>query len=219
MPYQALPRPGTGRPDRAQRRRMTPARALGGHPPRRVLPLVVGVLFVMAALTAGWPLIDRALSDRERLPGGALLELGPSSGTAVLRVVGEGWSLSKSQSDPNSSYALSRDGVDVVAGYVDLTTTEAGAERLWTGLRRVQSVADAGSRLGEPHPVTSAEGARGSTGTLTRSGRTGTATVWLPPGEAYAVEITVLAKPRAGAGVVEEAMALVHSVSFPQEAG
>ncbi|RDG38399.1 hypothetical protein DVH02_09355 [Streptomyces corynorhini] len=173
----------------------------------------------MAVLTGGWPLIDRALSDRERLPGGALLELGPASGTAVLRVVGEGWSLSKAQSDPSFSYALSRDGVDVVAGYVDLTTTEAGAGRLWTGLRRVQSVADADSRLGAPHSATSAGGARGSTGTLTRGGRTGTATVWLRPDETCAVEITVLAKPGAGADAMAEAMALVRGVSFPQEAG
>ncbi|MFJ1647887.1 hypothetical protein [Streptomyces sp. NPDC088258] len=197
---------------------MNPARAFGGHPPRQVLPLVAGVLFVMAALTVGWTLIDRALSDRERLPDGALLELGPASGAAVLRVVGEGWSLGKSQSDPSSSYALSRDGVDVAAGYVDLATTEAGVESLWTGLRRVQSVADPHSSLGAPRPVTSAEGARGSTGTLTRDGRKGTATVWLSPGEAYAVEVTVLAKPGAAAGVIAEAMALVHSVSFPQGA-
>ncbi|AXG82071.1 hypothetical protein [Streptomyces paludis] len=185
-----------------------------GHPPRRTAPVVAVVVLVMAALTAGWQLIDRALNDRQPLPRGAVLELGPDP--ALLRVADDGWSLSKSRSDAGSSYVLTRAGVEVAAVYVGLTEA-AGPGELWAGLRRVQSVADGGSRLGAPRAIVARSGARGRTGTLTRDGRTGTATLWLPPGGGYAVEITVLARPDAGAGAVRAATALAHSVSFPRQ--
>ncbi|MFJ9031931.1 hypothetical protein ACIRQP_26095 [Streptomyces sp. NPDC102274] len=171
----------------------------------------------MAALTAGWPLIGLALNDHERLPDGTLLELGPDDNIAVLRVTGAGWALSKSASDPDSMYVLTRDGVDLVAGYVALTTPGQAGE-LWAGLRKVQSVPDGNTRLGPPHPVTSARGAHGETGTLTRGGRTGTATVLLPPDLSYAVEITVLAGADADPRVSADAAAMVRSVAFPQDA-
>ncbi|MEV7682028.1 hypothetical protein AB0O64_26280 [Streptomyces sp. NPDC088341] len=179
---------------------------------------VLAVLLVMAALTAGWPLIDRAIADGEPVPAGAVLELGPDGSMALLRVAGTGWELSKSRSDPGSSYALSRDGVDLVAGYVDLSSGRGDAGQLWTGLRKVVSVADGAARLGGPRPVTSAAGARGLTGPLTRPGRVGTATVWVPPGEDYAVEITVLARSGTAPGTVADATAVAHSVAFPREA-
>ncbi|MFD7290340.1 hypothetical protein [Streptomyces sp. NPDC059863] len=184
---------------------------------RRARSSVIGVLLVMAALTAGWPLIGRALNDHERLPDGTLLELGPDDDIAVLRVTGAGWVLSKAESDPDSIYVLTRDGVDLVAGYVALTAPRE-AEELWEGLRKLQSVGDENARLGAPHPVVSAGGAQGETGTLTRGGRTGTATVWLPPDMSYAVEITVLAGPDADPRVSADAAAMVRSVAFPGKA-
>ncbi|QXE33159.1 hypothetical protein KQY30_01440 [Streptomyces sp. GMY02] len=178
---------------------------------------VVAVLLVMAALTAGWPLIDSVLADKEPVPSGTVLELGPGGSMAALRVTGAGWRLSKSRSDPDSSYALSRGGVDLVAGYVDLSSG-ASAGQLWTGLRRVLSVADEDTRLGGPRPVTSTAGATGLTGALTRENRVGTATVWVPPEQDYAVQITVLAEPGTTPGTVADAMAVARSVAFPQEA-
>lgn len=189
------------------------------RPPRRsnraARAPVLGVLALMAALTAGWPLIDRTLNDHEPVRNGAVLELGPDDDIALLRVVGEGWALSKSASDPHSAYAFSRDGADVVVGYVDLSGGGEAGE-LWSGLRRVQSVADGDSRLGGPRPVTGTRGAKGRTGTLTRDGRTGTATLWLPPDRSYAVEVTVLAKPGTDPRVRADAMAMARGVSFPQ---
>ncbi|MFD5112593.1 hypothetical protein ACFVWX_08990 [Streptomyces sp. NPDC058220] len=176
-----------------------------------------GVLLLMAALTVGWPLIDRSLDDGESVRDGALLVLGPGDDVAALRVVGAGWVLSKSVSNPNSQYALSRDGVDLVAGFVDLPGT-ADAGQLWTGLRKVQSVADSGSRLGSARPVTGTAGAKGLTGALSRDGRTGTADVWLPPVGSYAVEVTVLAEPGTGPRALADAMAVARSVSFPPAA-
>ncbi|MER8070410.1 hypothetical protein ABTZ59_19190 [Streptomyces sp. NPDC094034] len=184
---------------------------------RRARSSVIGVLLVMAALTAGWPLIGRALNDHERLPDGTLLELGPDDDIAVLRVTGAGWALSKAESDPDSMYVLTRDGVDLVAGYVALTAPRE-VEELWEGLRKVQSVGDENARLGAPRPVTSAGGAAGETGTLTRGGRTGTASVWLAPDKSYAVEITVLAGPDAEPRVSADAAATVRSIAFPREA-
>ncbi|MFC9432111.1 hypothetical protein [Streptomyces sp. NPDC056987] len=175
---------------------------------------VLGVLLVVAALTAGWPLIDAALGDRERVAAGTALELGPDGDAAVLRVVGHGWGLSKSSSDPDTAYALSRDGVGLAARYIGLT--EAGDPgELWNGLRKVQSVADSGSRLGAARPLTGARGAIGRSGRLTGGGRTGSATLWLPPGRGYAVEIIVLARPGAAPGAVADATAMARGLTFP----
>jgi hypothetical protein len=178
---------------------------------------VAAIVLVMAALTVGWPLIDRTLDDNESVPDGAVLQLGPGNDTAALHVVGEDWLLSKSASDPDMSYDLFRGGVDVVADYVDLIGP-SDAEQLWSGLRKVQSVVDSDSRLGAPRLVSSTAGAKGVTGALSRDDLTGTATVWVSPGGDYAVAITVLAGPDADPGASAEGRALVRSVAFPGEA-
>ncbi|MFE3830824.1 hypothetical protein [Streptomyces sp. NPDC059092] len=178
---------------------------------------VLGVLLVVAAPTAGWPLIDGVLGDRERVAAGTVLELGPDDEVAVLRVTGRGWALSKSSSDPAMAYALSRDGVDLAARYVPLTGA-ADPAALWSGLRKVQSVADSGSRLGAGRRIAGARGAIGRSGSLTGGGRAGTATVWLPPGRGYAVEIVVLARPGASPGAVADATAMARGLTFPRGA-
>ncbi|MGW2256431.1 hypothetical protein ACWCXE_00895 [Streptomyces sp. NPDC001780] len=187
-----------------------------GHPPpqgprdrRRIVAIALG----MVTLTAGWPLISLALSDREPVRQGTVLWLGPGRESAALRIVGDGWQVRKAESDPDVSYALSLDGVDLVARYVALAS-RTGARRLWAGLGRVQSVADQDSHLGGPRPVTSSGGASGLTGALARDGRAGTATLWLPPGASYAVEVTVLAKPGAGPRARADASATARSVAF-----
>ncbi|MFE4061973.1 hypothetical protein ACFXP3_37805 [Streptomyces sp. NPDC059096] len=178
---------------------------------------VLGVLLVVVALTAGWTLVDAALDDRERIAAGSALVLGPDDEIALLRVEGHGWALGRSASDPDMAYALSRDGVDLTARYVPLTGT-GDPGTLWAGLRKVQSVADSGSRLSAGHPLTGARGAIGRSGSLTGAGRAGSATVWLPPGRGYAVEIVVLARPGAAPGAVADATAMARGLTFPQGA-
>jgi hypothetical protein len=175
------------------------------------------VLLVMAALTAGWPLIDRAVADGDPLRDGSVLRLGPGDSTATLRVTGGPWELNASDSNPDSDLTLSSGGVDVDADYVGLAE-RANAAELWSGLRRVQSVADENSRLGVPRPVRSTGGARGLRGTLSRDGRTGTATVWVAPGGDYAVSVSVLAVPGVADRSLLEGMALANSVTFPRGA-
>lgn len=178
---------------------------------------VVGVLLVVVGLTAGWPLIDQALDDDESLRAGSTLVLGPGDDTLTLRVVGEGWLLSKAGSDPDRAYALSRDGVDFVASYVAPAGT-ADPVPLYGGLRRIRSAVDSGSRLGPPTALTGAGGAQGESGTLTEGGRTGTGTVWVAPGRDYAVQITVLAEPDAAPDALSDGLAQARRVTFPDEA-
>ncbi|MEV7091038.1 hypothetical protein AB0O07_35135 [Streptomyces sp. NPDC093085] len=176
---------------------------------------VLAVTLVVAALTAGWPLIAATLGDRQRLAAGQTLRLGPDDEVAVLRVAGHGWGLSKSASNPDSDYTLSRDGVGLAARYVPLAgTSDPGA--LWEGLAKVQSVADSGSRLGPARPLPGVPGALGRTGTLTGGDRTGSATLWLAPGRGYAVEIIVQAGPGAAPGAVADATAMAHGLTFAQ---
>ncbi|NEA40759.1 hypothetical protein G3I42_16055, partial [Streptomyces sp. SID11385] len=66
-------------------------------------------LATVVALVAGWPLVARALPDKEGVRDGARLTIGPEgAGRVVLRVRGGGWELSRSSSDPDSGYLLSR---------------------------------------------------------------------------------------------------------------
>ncbi|QIQ01112.1 hypothetical protein [Streptomyces liangshanensis] len=185
-------------------------------PSRSTRWAVAGILLVVLALTVGWSLADGALDDDEPVRDNTELVLGPGDDTLVLRVVGEGWQLSKAGSDTGSGLSLSRDGVDFTASYVAVPlTTTADAGELWPGLRRIQSAVDSDSVLGPPTTATSAGGAPGATGTLRRDGRAGRAAVWVSPGQDYAVEITVLAEPDADPGALSDGLAQSREVAFP----
>jgi len=190
-------------------------------PSRSVWKAVGCVVAVMILVTAGWPLVSRLLADDQRLAPGTLLKLGPGRDAASLRVPNAGWSLSRSNSDPNRAYVLSHRGrgagrsLKLTASFVDVGDP-ADVPLLWSGLRKLVAVSDAAGRLGPPRPVRGADGTAGSTGALTSRGRSGTATVWVAADGGSAVEVTVLADAGAGsAAALAAARPLVRSVAFP----
>ncbi|MFJ4699409.1 MULTISPECIES: hypothetical protein [unclassified Streptomyces] len=194
------------------------------HPPPPAGPVVPGsrlrptavflALATVVALAAGWPLVARALPDEEGVRAGARLTIGPEgAGRVVLRVRGGGWELSRSASDPDSGYLLSRAGVRVRASRVDLLTTEA-AGRLWPGLRDVLRASDADSRLGAPERARTTEGRPGRTGSAEQGGRAGRAFAFAAPGEDFALTVVVLGGRGAEREALRDGYALARSARF-----
>ncbi|MEU6444172.1 hypothetical protein [Streptomyces sp. NPDC047046] len=194
------------------------------HPPPPAGPALPGTrlrpaavflaLATVVALVAGWPLVARALPDKEGVRDGARLTIGPEgAGQVILRVRGGGWELSRSASDPVSGYLLSRAGVRIRASRVDLLTT-AAAGRLWPGLRDVLRASDAGARLGAPEEIRTTRGRPGRTGSAAQGGRTGRAFAFASPGEDFAVTVVVLGGPGAERDALREGYALARSARF-----
>ncbi|MFE9248952.1 hypothetical protein [Streptomyces sp. NPDC007088] len=171
----------------------------------------------VAALTAGWPLVARAVPDGEGLGAGQVLRLGPISTQRVsLRVTGVGWRLSRDRSDTGTDFVLTRDGIRLRASRVGLTRPQ-DADRLWTGLRQVLRASDGGARLGAPRVVRTDTGRAGQTGSVSEGGRSGRAFAFASPARDYGLQVVVLGEPGADAGALREGYALARTAVFARE--
>jgi hypothetical protein len=150
------------------------------------------VIIVMATLTAGWPLLNRAVSDRQRIAPDSTLILGPSQSAAAAITVGPGWSLVTSQTDPHEDYALRRGVVALTMTYVSLLNGRQVTD-LWAGLRMILKISHPGVSLGPPAAFTTSSGRRGLIGTLSSPAIFGTATVVAAPRHGFAVEMILIA--------------------------
>ncbi len=176
------------------------------------------VIAVMVALTAGWPLLNLAVSDHQPLPAGARLSVGPNRAHSARFMVGAGWSMISSQSNPRHGYSLRRGPVAVSVKYVTLSSkSQAGS--LWTGLQSILRAANASARLTKPALVTDAQGGMRLTGFITENGRWGTATVFSNPAGGFAIEMVVLAPRRAISASRAEARQLVRSMRLSRTPG
>ncbi len=179
---------------------------------QRLRGLVV-VVAVMAALTAGWPLANLAVSDNQPLAAGKALMIGPNTAHSARFAVGSGWSLRSAQSNPKQNYSLRYGGADLSVTYVTLSGRPSAA-RLWSGLMDILRVGNSTARLGRPVPVTDARGRTGMTGPVTENGRSGTATILLAPAGNFAIEMIVLAPRSAAAASRAAASQVVRSIRF-----
>ncbi|HEY2638772.1 MAG TPA: hypothetical protein VGI66_02655, partial [Streptosporangiaceae bacterium] len=80
------------------------------------------VIAVMVALTAGWPLLNLAVSDHQPLPAGVRLSVRPNRAHSARFLVGAGWSMISSQSDPRHGYSLRRGPVAMSVKYVTVSS-------------------------------------------------------------------------------------------------
>jgi hypothetical protein len=179
---------------------------------QRLRGLVV-VVAVMAALTAGWPLANLAVSDNQPLAAGKALMIGPDTAQSARFAVGSGWSLRSAQSNPKQNYSLRYGGADLSVTYVALSGRPSAA-RLWSGLMDILRVSNSSARLGRPVPVTDSRGRTGITGPVTENGRSGTATILLAPAGNFAIEMIVLAPRSATAASLASASQVVRSIRF-----
>ena len=174
---------------------VVPAPATGARRPRRAWPIVVAVLAGMALLAGGWPLISSLLPDSEAVPAGVGLRLGPDPAeSALLPLAGDGWRISKSESNPDQRYALRHGAVGLEASYVQLEQP-ADADGLWDGLRKLGELSD--STFGPPAPARSARGLPSEEASVTEDGLTGTVTVYVHPDRSYAIVLKELGRPDA----------------------
>ena len=193
---------------------MRSADSISVKPSWRLGGLLV-IVMIMAVLTAGLPLVNASIFDRQRLAAGGTLAIGPSRKNSARITVGQGWSLRKSQSDPRQDYELYYGGVDLSVRYVTLIGRSQPG-KLWSGLGQIVRISSSSARLGAPSLIENSQGLRGITGTFTRSGRAGLAAVFPGPSGTFAIEMTTLARPGARAADRAAAQLVVRSIIFPE---
>ena len=186
----------------------------GSASPRARLRWLLIVLAVMALLTAGWPLLNAAIADKQPLAAGASLRVGPGGRNSADVRIGADWTLRPAQSDPRQGYLLRRGAVTVSIGYVSLAGDEHAAG-IWSGLRRVFRVTNPGVRPGTPSVVTTRQGLPGQSAIATGAGAYGIVTDFVGPSGTYAIRIVVLAPRHAKSLTAATSLLLVRSLRFP----
>ena len=146
----------------------------------------------MALLTAGWPLVNAVVADRQPLAAGTKLVIGNGTRSSAIVTVGRGWSVLPEQSNPVQGYLLRRGAVSLSILHVDLVNSSQVA-RLWSGLRRILLVSSPGVRLGPPVHFRTARGMLGLSGAVSTARKVGTATIVTGPSRQFAIVMLVLA--------------------------
>jgi hypothetical protein len=175
---------------------------------------LVIVVAIMAVLTAGWPLINLAVSDNRRITANTRLMVGPSHRDSAQVTVGPGWLMQSAQSNPHMAYSLRRGPVTVSIAYVYLLS-RGEARDLYSGMREVIQISHPGATMSAPRQITSARGFKGSAGVVTSSRMAGTAAVFAYPSREFAIEMVVLAPRRTALANLIAAQRIVHSLIFP----
>jgi hypothetical protein len=170
------------------------------------------IVAIMAVLTAGWPLVNAAVANKQPLAAHSRLTVGSGAGSAAVVTVGPGWSMLAQESNPYQIYLLSRGAVELSILHVNLVNRNQ-VRQLWAGLRRILSVSDPGIRLGPPH-VRTVHGLRAITGLMSSSQKVGTATIYPAPSRQVAVEMLVFAPRGTSAAIRAAASQIVSSLRF-----
>jgi len=183
---------------------------------RRRLHLLAIVIGVMALLTAGWPLLNLAISDHRSVAANSSLTVGVSHHSSGTMTLGPGWTMLSAQSDPQDTYSLVRGPTEMVLDYVPLIDPDQ-IPHLWNGLRRIQQFEHPGSTLSAPVPITSGRGYEGQAGVLGDGNLIGSAAIFPSPSGKFAIEMTVLSTPGSGQQVLATIARSISTLRFPPE--
>lgn len=197
---------------------MRDGRASGSLGPSRRVRWLIAVISVMAALTAGWPLISLAVSDNHPASAGRPLTIGPDSTHSAQFTPGRGWVIRSAETDPHQVWTLRRGPVDVLVTHVWLATASQ-AGQLWPGLADILRLDNPSARLGKPAVLTSPQGDKGLTGTVTENGGAGQAAIFPGPTGNFAIEIVSMAPVRDTPAARSAALRVVRSLRFPAASG
>ena len=189
----------------------------GSASPRARLRWLLLVVAVMVLLTAGWPLLNSLVADKQKLPAGSALQIGPTGPDSATIRVGPGWTVLPGETDPSQGYLLRRGAVAVSIGYVSLVHAYQAAS-IWGGLRRLMRVSNPDVSLGPPTAVTSGQGNKGLSATATTARSTGAAAVFVAPSGTYAIRIIALAPPSARPAAAATWLLVTRSLRFPAAA-
>jgi hypothetical protein len=193
-----------------------PRQPPGSASPRARLRWLAIVVGVMALLTAGWPLLNASVADKQQLAPGASLRVGPSGQDSASVRVGQGWFVRPAQTDPSQDYMLRRGAVAVSIGYVSLVGRYLAAG-LWDGLRRVLRVSNPGVSLAQPTAITTGQGREGLSATAASARSVGAVSVFVGPSGTYAIQIVVLAPRSARLAAGADSSQLIRSLRFPAQ--
>jgi hypothetical protein len=174
---------------------------------------LVIVVAVMAVLTAGWPLVNLAVSDNRRVGANTRLTVGPSRRDSAQVTVGPGWLMQSAQSNPHMAYSLRRGPVTVSIVYVYLLSRGQAGD-LFSGMREVIRISHPGAAISAPRPITSAHGLKGKAGLVTSSSMAGTAAVFAYPAREFAIEMMVIAPRRTSPANLVAAQRILRSLIF-----
>ena len=193
-----------------------------GHPDRehgspRPLRWLLVVITVIVALTVGWPAVSRAVSDDQPVAAGQPLTIGPAGAHSATFTPGRNWVVHSAETDPILRWSLSDGPVDVTVIYV-LLISASQVGRLWPGLASTLLLGDGAARLGPPATLTSADGGKGLTGTVTTNGWAGQAAVFPRPAADFAIEVVSVAPVQDGAAARAAAALVARSLRFPAAA-
>lgn len=175
------------------------------------------IIAVMAVLTAGWPLLNRIVSDHQRLAARSRLTIGPGRKNSAIVTVGPGWTLRPGETNPRLVYSLARGPVTMSITYATLVNNRQ-ASHLWAGLREVVQVSHPGATLSAPVRVRTSHGSAGDIGVVKGPGLAGTVSVFAGPSRQYAIEMVIEA-PNASARLnLLAAQRIMRSLIFPSAA-
>jgi hypothetical protein len=175
------------------------------------------IIAVMAVLTAGWPLLNRVVSDHQRLAPNTMLRLGPSRQNSAVVTVGPGWTLQAGETNPRLIYRLDRGPVHLSIAYATLVNNRQ-VDDLWAGLREVIQVDHPGATLSEPIKVRTRHGYAGDLGVVRAPDLVGSASVYAGPSRQFAIEMVVEAPRRSARLNLLAAQRIMRSLVFPAAA-
>lgn len=174
---------------------------------------LVIIVAIMALLTAGWPLLNATVANRNALAAGTKLNVGASPSSSAEVTVGRGWSELSAQSNPRHEYVLRRGEVRLSIAYVALAGGHQ-VPQLWSGLRAVLRISYPGASLGQPANVLGARGYRAFTGRLVDNQMVGTVSAVSAPSGRYAIEMITLAPRGVGPAMRVAALQIMRSLLF-----
>ena len=187
------------------------------HGSPRPLRWLIVVVTVIVALTVGWPLVSRAVSDNQPALAGQPLTIGPGGSHSATFTPGPDWTLHSAETNTIERWSLSHGPVDLAVVYVTLVSPSQ-VDRLWPGLERTLLLGDASARLGRPATFTSADGEQGLTGTVTANDWSGQAAVFPAPAADFAIEIVGVAPVQDAAAARAATVLVARSLRFPAAA-
>ena len=175
---------------------------------------LVLVVVAMVGLTAGWPLLNTAVANRQAVAAGTQA-IGPGPANSARVTVGPGWTMAPAQSNPRMQVSMSRGPVSLSATYVKLPAGWHAAQ-LWAGLWNTLRIRHPGTRLGPSVVTTTAQGLTGLEGILVAGNLSGTATIFPAPSRKFAVVMLLLAPRHTGLIDMGVARKMVRSMRFPR---
>jgi len=184
--------------------------------PVRLRWLIV-VIAVMAVLTAGWPLVNLEVSNQHPIAAHTKLTVGTSTRNAASVVMGPGWTLQSSQSNPQLGYLLRRGPVELSISYVP-AFGHSPMVHLLAGLRAIFLLSNPGASFSAPVVVTSEQGLKGLKCVVNVDGIVGVATVVPEPSGNFAIMLILLAHRNAVADMMATAQQVMRTLRFPAAA-